>query len=534
MRNPVWSKVRAVFQLLFWLTFISLLIATREPVNDPDMYNFLPRLSVHLGLTHSLAAKHIIDSFIPALFILGATVFLGRFFCGWICPMGSTIDVTDKMVRRDKRNVLRRKNKKVSIQQYKYLVLLASILTALGGLQVGGLIDPLSLAYRTYSTALYPYFDSLVKLMFLGLYHIPGVNLVSEPVFSLLKTTVLDFNVIMFYNHLAVFGIFLGVILVSRMARRFWCQSLCPLGAFYGLTSKFSIFRRVVDTNKCTNCLACVRDCRTNAITDDGTGTRETECIKCFECLKSCDYDAIRFSLVSPYPFGKRGKPGKEEHPETISAYSGVPGVDRRGFLYSILASAMLLPVFKLNPGYKTNHAFIIRPPGAKEEKDFLQYCVRCGECMKVCPTNALHPTFLESGVDGMFTPRLIPRLGYCEKNCVLCSHICPTEALTPLKVEDKETTIIGTAYIRQELCIPWSEYRDCLVCEEVCPTETKAIKLDEREVTNERGKKVTVLFPFVLEDLCIGCGICETMCPVGGSSAIVVRAPKISSGQFL
>ncbi len=533
MKHPAWSRVRALFQLLFWLAFISLLIATREPVKDPDMYNFLPRLSAHLAVTHSLTARHIIDSFIPALLILGATVFIGRFFCGWVCPMGSTIDVTDKLFRRDKRNQYRRKDRKIPIQQYKYLVLVVSIITGMGGLLVGGLIDPLSIAYRTYSTALYPYFDSLVKLVFNGLYYVPGVNVVSEPVFSVLKETVLDFNVIMFYNHVSVLGVFMAVILVSRFARRFWCQSLCPLGAFYALTSKLSVFRRVVDTDKCTNCLACVRDCRTNAITDDGTGTRETECIKCFQCLDSCKYDAIRFSLVKPDPLGRKGKP-EEDHNGTVPAYTGVPGVDRRGFLYSLLASAMLLPVFKLNPGYRANHASIIRPPGAKPEEEFLRYCVRCGECMKVCPTNALHPTFLESGVDGMYTPRLIPRLGYCEMNCVLCSNICPTEALTPLDVADKETTIIGTAFIRHELCIPWSEYRDCLVCEEVCPTETKAIKLDEKEVKNERGQKVRVKFPFVIEDLCIGCGICENKCPVEGSSAIPVRAPKITSGGFL
>jgi len=150
---------------------------------------------------------------------------------------------------------------------------------------------------------------------------------------------------------------------------------------------------------------------------------------------------------------------------------------------------------------------------------------------MKVCPTNALHPQLFEYGYDGIFTPRLIPRLGWCEKNCNQCSAVCPSGALKTVEIKKKETTVIGTAYILKDYCIPWSEYTDCLVCEEMCPTKKKAIIFKEQVLENKKGKRVRVKLPYVLEDVCIGCGICENKCPVRGEAAIQVHRPRNVSG---
>jgi ferredoxin len=146
---------------------------------------------------------------------------------------------------------------------------------------------------------------------------------------------------------------------------------------------------------------------------------------------------------------------------------------------------------------------------------------------MKVCPTNGLHPALGEAGLEGVFTPRLVPRIGWCENNCNLCTQICPTGALHPVSIEERETLVLGTAVIIRDICIPWSEGRNCIVCEEMCPTATKSIKFIEETVIQSDGTGMTLKKPYVLNNVCIGCGICENKCPVRRSAAIRVRRRK-------
>jgi ferredoxin len=149
---------------------------------------------------------------------------------------------------------------------------------------------------------------------------------------------------------------------------------------------------------------------------------------------------------------------------------------------------------------------------------------------MKVCPTGAIQPVLFETGLSGLGSPRIIPRLGYCEYNCVLCGEICPTGAIRKLTVEEKHRRFIGTAYINRSRCIPWMENENCSVCEEVCPIPEKAIVNIPTPVSNIPGVEGTkmVLRPHVLLDKCIGCGQCEYECPVKGEAAIVVRRLKM------
>jgi ferredoxin len=166
---------------------------------------------------------------------------------------------------------------------------------------------------------------------------------------------------------------------------------------------------------------------------------------------------------------------------------------------------------------------FLIRPPGVTEA-DFLSLCVRCGDCFRICPTNALQPSLFEGGISGFWTPFLVPRIGYCDYTCNACGQICPVQAIPPLSLDEKRLAKIGSAYINQNLCIAWADDRDCIVCEEMCPLPEKAIRLQKRG----NGKQASaVLVPVVNRELCIGCGICENKCPVVGQAAIQVRIPQ-------
>ena len=163
-----------------------------------------------------------------------------------------------------------------------------------------------------------------------------------------------------------------------------------------------------------------------------------------------------------------------------------------------------------------------IRPPGVIEES-LLASCVRCGACLRACPTHGLQPSILMTGLEGVGTPVLNPRLGPCDYSCTACGSVCPTGAIPSLALPVKRETAIGKAYVNRELCIAWSGRGQCIVCEEMCPLPEKAIHLEvERFSAAEGGVELQV--PVVNHDLCIGCGLCEHKCPVTGDAAIRVR----------
>jgi MauM/NapG family ferredoxin protein len=169
----------------------------------------------------------------------------------------------------------------------------------------------------------------------------------------------------------------------------------------------------------------------------------------------------------------------------------------------------------------------LIRPPGAVPEKDFLARCIRCGTCMKACPSNTLQPIGFQIGLSGFFSPGLTPRRGACLAQCNLCGQVCPTGAIRPLALEEKIWAKVGTAYVLRHKCLTWEFGRRCLVCDEVCPYNAVEFK-------NVPGIPVAV--PFVNENRCSGCGFCELHCPVQAQAAIVVEpmgALRLPDGSF-
>jgi MauM/NapG family ferredoxin protein len=167
------------------------------------------------------------------------------------------------------------------------------------------------------------------------------------------------------------------------------------------------------------------------------------------------------------------------------------------------------------------NPAFL-RPPGALAEDEFLSKCIRCGECMKVCPTNAIQPAMLETGMQGMWSPLLKMRLGYCEYKCNMCTQVCPTGAIKALTLEKKQKTKIGLSMVDKSRCLAYAYGKECQVCHDHCPLSDKAIVQVEATVS-VGSKTLTIKQPQVDAKLCIGCGICENKCPVKGQAAIRV-----------
>jgi MauM/NapG family ferredoxin protein len=168
-------------------------------------------------------------------------------------------------------------------------------------------------------------------------------------------------------------------------------------------------------------------------------------------------------------------------------------------------------------------HPFLIRPPGALAEREFLQRCTGCGLCMKVCPTGGLQPALTEAGLEGLWTPVLVPRIGYCEYDCTLCGQVCPTGAIQQLSVEEKHAVKMGLARFDTRRCLPYAYGRECVVCEEHCPVPDKAIYAVEVEVVDREGNRQVIKQPQIDPDLCTGCGVCENVCVFRDQPAVRV-----------
>jgi len=255
--------------------------------------------------------------------------------------------------------------------------------------------------------------------------------------------------------------------------------------------------------DKCIKCNLCSLHCQTQATPYPNEDWRPAECIYCYTCASICPTAAIGFSLkVAPV----KSKP---------------IDLSRRKLIMTTALGLITVPFFRISAAAKRASDKLIRPPGALPEPQFLAKCVKCGECMKACPTNGLQPALFEAGPEGIWTPVLVPKIGYCEYYCSLCTQVCPTGAIKELKIEEKALVKIGSAWVNKNRCIPYALGRPCIVCEEHCPTSPKAIKLIENEAVLPDGTRVIQKAPVIDLDICIGCGICETRCPVVDDPAV-------------
>jgi polyferredoxin len=503
------SKVRKIphhywrrfSQILFGLLLLFLFRKTDYSGADqiPYAVNLFFRWDPLVAAATMLAAKTFIYLLLPALAVVLLTLLLGRFFCGWVCLLGAALDLAHHVITP------LRSSLSLSFRKIKYALLLIILLTAGLGFPIAGYFDPFSILVRGMAVSVDPAFYEIVNYPFdLAFRHAPAfAATISEPVYSFLKSTIMPYNQKIFAYSILSLAVLVFVIGLEKLERRFWCRNLCPLGALLAVFSKWSLLRGHAG-EKCGSCKVCRSICRMGAI-DEELRISPEACIVCLDCVDACPSSRIFFNWRRPQRLSK---------PENIS---------RRVFLGTI-ASGVVLPVlFKSGIERGKVYPFLLRPPGALAEKEFLARCVRCGECMKVCIGNALHPAFLEAGADGIFSPRLIPRLGYCEYNCTLCGQVCPTGAIRNLSKPEKQKVVIGRAYFDKNRCLPFARATSCIVCEEHCPTPDKAIKFKETALVNDRGEMVIMKQPYVIDELCIGCGICETKCPLPGRSAIIV-----------
>lgn len=488
-----------ICQLIFLALFLILFVQTeyrgRDEINAA--VNTFFRVDPLVLFSYLIAAKSWSWLLLPAVLMTVATLFLGRFFCGWICPLGTVLDLLTTKIRKSAPLRALKGNT-------KYWLLLPLLSASLFNLNMSGLLDPIAILLRGLTFLFYPVLGLTAREGWVGLYHMIGERRDAlAPAYNLIRDNLLPFRDTIYPLAFLSAAILLGIIALERFETRNWCRNLCPLGTLLGWLGQFSPFGRV-PTTLCGDCGQCRELCPTSF---DRDILLKEECILCMECRQGCPQGRISFR-------------------PSLKLKGCGPLMPERRLLLGGMAGGLLLalPARFRSPEKGLR---LLRPPGVRSEEDFLKKCVRCGECMKVCLKNALYPATYQAGLEGVYTPLVIPRLGYCEYNCTLCGQVCPTGAIPSLPVALKRREVIGKAVFDKNHCLPFARKIDCIVCEEHCPIPEKAIRSRDVQVMGLDGLLRTVKEPYLVEEICNGCGICENVCPLETKAGIEVFSVK-------
>lgn len=466
------------------------------------------RLDPAAALLTGLAARTWLAGFLAALAILAATFVLGRFFCGYLCPLGTTIDGVDACIHSPTQQP---EDVSARLRRTKYGVLIFCVAAALTGLSLAFLVAPIPVATRFFTLILLPLLQQLMDLLLLLI--TPLADWLNLPGILYLQLPLPRFD-----QQWLTLLVMLLILAAGRWIPRFWCRCLCPAGAVMALCAWRPMIRRHV-TDDCIDCGECARHCPMHAIGDDPRPTRHHECIACQTCRRVCPTQAVLFAAGA-----------RTDAPRSPNFFQYRRGILLAGASGIGTAAVTLSGARHLLGDTGTRRIIppnLIRPPGARPEDDFLRRCYRCGTCLEACPTNTLQPYGMATGFPGLLTPVITPQIGPCDPTCITCGQVCPTQAIRSLSHGERIWAKVGTAHILRQKCLAWELDRKCLVCDEVCPYDAIVLK---------QVPEVKVPVPFVFENRCSGCGFCEHHCPVDAQPAIVVEpmeALRLTGGSY-
>jgi polyferredoxin len=532
-------KIRRAYEVLFLGLFLFFLFITDLRYLQGWPVSLFLEATPLVAVATALTTHTIYRNLVWGLVIIAITMMLGRVWCNWMCPFGILHHFFGWIGNRRNTKQMIEVNRYRKIYAIKYYILAVMIAMAAlwiipttidapgqiwqayrgaelrqtgvsrvfaavetgiarsaeehkrfnSSLQIG-LLDPIALTVRSMTTSV-----------------LPTVHKATESVYTEPRE---------YWQAWVVGLIFIGFLVANWWIPRFFCRAICPLGALLGVFSRFAIWRIDRDPVRCTDCDLCLKSCE--GASDPQGDLRKSECFVCLNCIEDCPHDALSFRFL----------------PRKASEVA-YPAIGRRELLLSGLFGLLFFPMARLSGGVRKNfNRGVIRPPGSVAEDEFLRRCIKCDQCIRVCPTNVLQPALFEAGLEGLWTPIMISKMGWCELNCTLCSQVCPTGAIREISIveklgigpfESKGPIKTGTAFYNQGRCLPWAMDTSCVVCEEVCPVSPKAIFTRNVEVTDRWGATIELKRPYIDPVKCIGCGICEHECPVKDDPAVYVTA---------
>jgi polyferredoxin len=512
INNP-WTQIVLIRKITQWLVlafFFVLLFFFQHKLGAAPVAGLFFMIDPLISAGVMIASRSIVPILLLALIVVALTIAFGRVWCGWLCPMGTILDLfrARKWGKNAKERTLPLSLKYENrLRNVKYVLLVVMAGAAVFGNLTLFFFDPITLVTRFYAVTLLPVVNTVVTSITGSMYQAGFLTDVVDAVEGVVRGNILPSRIGIIDGAVITGVIFIAIVVLNLVRHRFFCRYLCPLGGLLGLVSRFALFRRNVK-DSCKGCLACEKSCTLGIIDKDaGYASDPKECIVCFDCFPTCSKGSVAYSLVT--------KPAPKMEYD--------PG--RRTLIAGIGAAAIGTALLAADPKKLFADDHLLRPPGCVDEARFLSACTRCGECINACPTSGLVLSLGQGGWGGVFAPRLVPRSGACDYSCNACGTVCAQNAIPKLDLEAKRKTVIGKAFIDRSKCIAWANNDFCAVCSEFCPVRPKSIELvRENRMDPRSGKLVEVPIPYVLVENCIGCGTCENGCPVSGQSAIRVK----------
>lgn len=171
----------------------------------------------------------------------------------------------------------------------------------------------------------------------------------------------------------------------------------------------------------------------------------------------------------------------------------------RRIFIGTAFGAAITL----MFPELTSSRSPGIRPPASIKNKYFNALCVRCGSCIKVCPSKILkHEDRIGMG---LLTPVIKYEKGYCLETCNQCGNVCPSGAITKFSIAAKKDLKIARVTVNENTCLLMKN-KECGICKNAC-------HFDSIGFEPYNGSSLQ-LKPVVNRATCNGCGACSVICP--------------------
>ncbi len=434
-----------------------------------------------LAVSTAIAARTLVWSLTSAAVVLLLCVFFPRWFCGYVCPLGTLIDVFDWGIGRHVRRF--RLAGRGWWVHLRFCLLAGILAAAVSGALLSGFVAAIAVVTR----AMLYIFAPLQVALLQGWDDVPALN--GGQYLSIL--------------------LFVAVLGLGLLRPRFWCAYVCPTGALLSVASVPGLTRRQV-ADRCTRCGRCLRACSFDAIAEDYS-TRSSNCTVCRGCQSVCPQQAIQFVPR----WSQRARAG------ILSASSAPTPCTRRGFFLGLIGATgggIAVATGLARERARRADSCPVRPPGSVPEVRFRRQCVRCGQCIRVCPGNVLQPAGFELGIDGLWTPIVTADFAGCRPSCNNCGHVCPTGAIRELPLEEKRAARLGLAVIDTGTCLPHCGKEACGLCFGECAAAGyHAIEYVRVGIEYDRaGSPISdsgFLAPVILEDKCVGCGLCQARC---------------------